>query len=233
MVKQNHTQDLTATIRDLQRRIAALERARPMAGASISEGNLDVRAPDGSSILRAGVLPYGGETAFGVEVRRQSGGLQARFFDTVDGNGYAAIFDEQGSTIFSEDTFSGFGIATPYLQVAAMPYSEVLSPPQSTTSTTFVRLHRLHFQLQQPWLRTHLICQTDAATTGEVQLANAGIPLTVSPTVLDAGISEYKTVDARIIDSQRSFQYVDVEVRRTGGAGGVRVAVAFASGRQS
>jgi hypothetical protein len=232
-VKVNHTENLMTRLIAAERRIAALERARPMAGASISEGNLDVRTPDGSSIMRAGVIPYGSETAFGVEVRRQSGGLQARFFDTVDGNGYAAIFDEQGSTIFSEDTFSGFGIATPYLQVAAMPYSSVLSPPQSTTSATFTPLHRLHFQLQQPWLRTHLICQTDASTTGEVQLANAGIPLTTSPLTLDASLNAYKTVDARIVDGQRSFQYVDVEVRRTGGAGGVRVAVAFASGRQS
>ncbi len=233
MGKVNHTEDLASRIKGLEARLAALERGRPMAGAAISQGNLDVRTPDGESIMRAGEIPYGDQTAYGVEIRRRSGGLQARFFDTDSGDGYAAIFDEQGSVVFSEDTNSGFGIACPYLQVAAMPYSSVLSPPQTTTSGTFTPLHRLHFQLQQPWLRTHLICQTDVGTTGEVQLAISGVPVTASPTPLDAGISDYKTVDARIVGGQRSFQYVDVEVRRTAGAGNVRVAVAFASGRQS
>lgn len=233
MGKVNHPADLMTRLIAAEKRLAALERGRPVAGAALSQGNLDVRAPDGTNIMRVGEIPYGSEAAYGVEFRRQSGGLQARFFDTPDGNGYAAIFDEQGSTIFSEDTYSGFGISTPYLQVAAMPYSEVLSPPQTTTSATFTPLHRLHFQLQQPWLRTHLICQTDAATTGEVQLARGGAAITTAPLTLDAAINGYKTLDAPIVDSQRSFQYVDVEVRRTGGAGLVRVAVAFASGRQS
>ncbi len=233
MSKVNHTENLLTRLQAAERRIAALERGRPMAGAAISQGNLDVRTPDGESIMRAGEIPYGDQTAYGVEIRRRSGGLQARFFDTDSGDGYAAIFDEQGSTIFSEDTSSGFGIATPYLQVAAMPYSSVLSPPQSTTSGTFTPLHRIHFQLQQPWLRAYLICQTDAATGGEVQLAIGGVAITDSPTPLGASSSGYVTIDARIEDSQRSFQHVDVEARRSSGAGAVRVAVAFASGKQS
>lgn len=233
MAKVNHTEDLGTRLKAVEARLAAVERGRPLASTSISQGNLDVRTPDGEQIMRAGAIPYGSETAYGVEFRRRSGGLQARFFDVDGGNGYWAMFDEQGSVIASEDTYSGFGLATPYLQVAAMPYSEVLSPPQTTTSAAFTPLHRLHFQLQQPWLRTYLICLTDAATTGEVQLAIGGVAITTSPITLDAASNAYRTLDAPITGGQRSFQNVDVEVRRTGGAGLVRVGVAFASGRQS
>ncbi len=228
----NQPEDLLTRIKALERQVRELRRGT-LNNATISQGGLEVRTPDGAVIMRAGEFTYGSQAARGLIIFRSNGTTQARFFDVPGGGGYWSMFDEQGSAIFSEDTNSGFGIATPYLQVAAMPYSEVLSPPQSTTSATFTRLHRLHFQLQQPWLRTQLICQTDASTTGEVQLAVAGVPVTASPAPLDAGISEYRTVDARIEGDQRSFQYVDVEVRRTGGAGAVRVAVAFASGRQS
>ncbi len=233
MGKVNQTETLLTRLLAAEKRIAALERARPVAGATLSQGSLEVQTPEGDSIMRAGPFAYGSETAYGAEFRRQSGGLQARFFDVGGGNGYWAMFDEEGSVVVSEDTYSGFGLATPYLQVAAMPYSSVLSPPQSTASATFTPLHRLHFQLQQPWLRAYLICQTDAATTGEVQLAIAGVAVTTAPTILDASLNAYRTVDARIVGSMRSFQNVDVEVRRTSGAGNVRVAVAFASGRQS
>ncbi len=231
-MKVNHTETLLTRLAAAERRIAALERARPMAGASISEGNLDVRAPDGSSIMRAGVLPYGSEVAYGVEVRRLSGGLQARFFDTADGNGYAAIFDEAGNVIFSEDTASGQGVALPYLAYRAMPYSEVLSPPQLTVSATFEKLHRIHAQKAQPWVRTYLIVSTAADTTAQIILTQSSGQIG-NPLDVPVATNGYFWLDAPVTGGFMEAITVDVEARRTGGTGNVRVAVAIATGRQS
>ncbi len=232
MGKVLHTEDLLTRLAAAEKRIAALERGRPLASASISQGNLDVRTPDGSSILRAGEIPYGSEAAFGVEVRRLSGGLQARFFDTPDGNGYAAIFDSEGHVIFSEDTASNRGIATPYLAYRSTPYTEVVTPPQATVSATLEKLHRITAQKAQPWVRTLLLVKTDADTTGQIVLTQYGAQIG-NPLDVPVATYGYFYLDAPVDGGHMDAIYIDVEARRTGGTGSVRVGMAIVSGRQS
>lgn len=232
MGKQLHTETLLTRLLAAEKRIAVLERARPVSGAAISQGNLDVRAPNGESVLRAGQLPYGDDPAYGLEVRRLNGGLQARFFDTDGGGGYAAIFDSEGNVIFSEDTASNQGIATPYLAYRVMPYSEVLTPAQNTVSATFEKLHRITAQKAQPWVRTYLIINTTADTTAQVVLTQGGVQIS---SILDLPVSTngYFWLDAPVDGGHMSTLLVDVEARRVAGTGPVRVAVAIATGRQS
>ncbi len=228
----NQPADLLTEIKDLKRQVRELRR-RTLFNAAISEGDIQVRTPEGAPIVIAGQLPFGSSTVAGMGIYRADGTLQARFFDTAAGAGFWALFDEQENQIFSEDTIAGSGIATPYLQVRSMPHSEVTTVPQFTTSATFTPLHRIHFQKCQPLLRTWLICQTDGGTTGEVRLAVGGVAISTDTLTLPAALNEYRIHDAPVAGDHMSFQAVDVEVRRTGGAGNVRVGVAFASGRQS
>ncbi len=233
MGTSNQPADLLSLIKELQKQVRELRR-RSLFGAAISEGDLSVRTSDGSTVLRVGEIPYGSGTVSGLAITRADGTLQARFFDTSPGGGgYWALFDEQQNVIVSEDTVASQGLATPYLQVKSMPSSEVTTVPQFTTSATFVPLHRLHFQKAQPWIRTWLITQTDAATVGEVRLAVGGVAITAAPLPLAAAINTYQLLDAPVAGSHMSFQAIDVEARRVSGAGNVRVGVAFASGRQS
>lgn len=232
MGKVLHTEDLLTRLAAAEKRIAALERGRPLANASVSQGNFDVRTPQGDVIMKAGELQIGSETAYGVELRRGDGSLQARFFDTPGGNGYWALFDEASNVVVSNDTVAGVGLATPYIPYTVMLYSEMSTPPIPTTSATFVATHRIHGQKQHPKLRVQLLTDSDAATTGEVILMQGGVQIGGTLEV-PAADNSYRWIDAPVDGDHLSFVYVDLQVRRTGGAGNVRVAPAWAAGIQS
>lgn len=227
----NQPEDLTSVVRDLQRQVTELRR-RSLYGAAISSGGLEVRTPDGDVVMRAGETIVGSETAFGVSMFRRDGSVQARFFDTPGGNGYWALFDEAGNITVSEDTTSGQGLARPYLGAPWMPYSEVVTPPIATTSATFVSTHRTHFPLQQPRVRCVLVCKSDAATTGEIILTDNAVQ--IGPTVtVEAAANTYSFLDATVDGDHMAMKTLDLQVRRTSGAGNVRIAPAWIGGLQS
>lgn len=226
-----HQEDLATVVKDLQRQVRELRRGT-LFGAVISQGGVEARTPDGDVIMRAGELDIGGTSAYGIEMRRRDGTLQARFFDTPGGGGYFAFFDEQQNIILSNDTVSGVGLAVPYIPAAWMPYSEVLSPPIATTSATFVITHRAHLTKQHPRIRVLLLCDSDADTTGEVILADGGVQ--IGPTVtVELGANNYRWLDAYVDGDHMAMKYLDLQVRRTAGTGSVRVAPAWIGGVQS
>lgn len=231
-MKHNHTEDLYATIRDLKKRIAALERGRPVAGASISQGNLELRTPDGDTIMRAGEIQWGSQTAYGVEFFRQNGTRQARFFDTANGGGYWALYGEQGEILVSNDTVSGVGLATPYIPLTVTRYSEYLSPPVTTVSATFEPLFRAHAQRQHPRVRFLLATDSDADTTGEVMLTQGGAQISNVVSV-PLGDNTLRWLDATVTGDHLGTLGVEVNARRTAGTGFVRVGVMWCAGVQS
>lgn len=231
-MRTNQPEDLGTRIKALERRIADLERGRTLAGAVLSQGNLEVRDDNGTTILRVGRFDYGGQTVYGMLLSRTDGSTQMWAWDAGGGGGYFSLWDEAGNIIVSNDTASGQGLATPYIPFRSLPWSEVLTPPQSTTSGTFTPLHRIHGQKQHPVIRAHLITQADASTDGEAYLSVGGVPIS-SVITIPGGDNSYRTLDADLAGSHLSFVYVDVEVRRTAGAGAIRVGVAFVEGKQS
>ncbi len=227
----NHPEDLVSVVRDLQRQVRELRR-NTLFGAAISQGGLEVRTPEGAVVLRAGEFEYGSETARGLTVFRTDGTMQARFFDVPGGNGYWAMFDEQENVLFSEDTVSGQGIARPYIPCTWMPYNEMSTPPIPVTSATFVSTHRAHFPKQQPRIRCLLLCDSDVGTTGEVILVDGSTQ--IGPTVtVEAGSNVYDYLDAPVPGGHMQMKFLDLQVRRTAGAGEVRVAPAWIGGLQS
>jgi hypothetical protein len=231
MAVTNKPEDLLSLIRDLQRQVKELRRGT-LSNAVVSQGSIEVRTAAGQVLFRAGEIPWGGTTKTGTATYRVDGSMSTVAWDDAGGNGYWAVLDEAGNIVASSDTVSGVGLALPYLQFRAMPYSEVLSPPQSTTSGTFTPLHRIHGQRQQPYIRVQLITQSDAATTGEVRLTVGGVAIS-SVLEIPASDNFYRVLDAPLGGAHLDFVYVDVEARRVSGAGAIRVGVAFTSGRQS
>ncbi len=227
----NQPENLLTRIKDLERQVRELRRGS-LFNAAITNGGLEVRTPDGDVILRAGDMDIGGQTAYGMPIFRRNGTLQARFFDTAGGDGYWSFFDESGNIVASNDTVSGFGLARPYLTGSFMPFSEVSSPPIPITSATFVITHRAHFPRQHPRVRVLLLCDSDADTTGEVILTQSGVQ--VGPTVtVDAASNIYTWLEAPVTGAFTHMLYLDIQVRRTGGTGNVRVAPAWVGGVQS
>lgn len=229
MAKTNQPETLVTRIKALEKRIAELERGRTLTGATVSRGTLDVRDDDGNRILSAGEVVTGG---YGLALYRHNGTVQFRAYDTPTGGGYAAIFDEQGSVLFSDDTVSGQGIARPYLGLPFVPWSQVLTPPELTTSGTFATLHRVHGRKQQPRIEVMVVVKLDAGTTGEIQMAQ-GASVIYGPTALTDGQYAYLRLTGAVTGGHMSDLQVDVQARRVGGAGNVRVLVTHAIGVQS
>jgi hypothetical protein len=227
----NQPEDLLTRIRDLERQVRELRRGT-LFGAAISQGGLEVQTPEGDVIARIGEIQVGDEAAYGMQIFRRDGSLQARFFDTPGGGGFWAFFDEAGNILASNDTVSGFGLARPYLTGSFMPYSEVSTPPIPTTSASFVITHRAHFPRQHPRVRVLLLCDSDADTTGEVILAQAGVQ--VGPTVqVELASNVYTWLEGEVSGEFGHMLYLDLQVRRTAGTGNVRVAPAWVGGIQS
>ncbi len=224
---------LIERIKRLENEVATLKRGTTLSNSVLSRGSMEVQTDSGQVLQRIGAIPWAGTTVQGIAAYRANGTIANIVWDTPTGGGYWAWFAEVGEIVVSDDTVSGQGLARPYLQHTVMRYSEVLTPPAATTLGTFERLYRIHGHHQQPYLRAYLITQSDAGTTGEVQLAVNGVAITTTPTAIPAADNSYRIVDALLPGDHMSIIAVDVEARRTAGAGGVRVAVAVASGRQS
>lgn len=113
-----------------------------------------------------------------------------------------------------------------------MRYSEVLTPPLSTTSATFEILWRYHGQKQLPRVRSLLLVDSDSDTTGEIILSQGGVQ--VGPTItVEANANSYMWHDATVSGGHLSSLYLDLQARRTAGTGSVKVAPAWISGVQS
>lgn len=227
----NHSEDLLTRIQDLERQVRELRR-RTLFNAAISSGGIEVRTPDSDVVMRAGQLPIEGSDAYGVEMRRRDGTLQARFWDAPGGGGWWALHDEAGTICVSNDSASGRGLATPYLTWNWMPWSEVVTPPLSTVNATFETVARCHAQIQHPRIRLLVIVKTDADTTGEAVLVQGG---TVISDVLGIHVAanNYFWLDAVVAGDMFSVGYIDLQARRTAGTGTVRLAIAYVAGVQS
>lgn len=227
----NHSEDLLTRIQELERQVRELRR-RTLFNAAISSGGLEVRTPDADVVMRAGQLPDADPDAYGVEMRRRDGTLQARFWDTPGGGGWWALHDEAGTICVSNDSASGRGLATPYLAWNWLPWSEVITPPLTTVNATFEVVARCHAQLQHPRIRLLVIAKTEADTTGEAVLVQGS---TIISNVLNipAAANNYFWLEAVVDGPMFAVGYIDLQARRTAGAGTVRLAIASVAGVQS
>jgi hypothetical protein len=225
----NQPENILSRIRDLEKQIKEL-RARTLAGAVISHGALEVRDPtDGHVIMRTGVWDYGGGPVPGFAIFRNDGSTAFWSFDTGAGNGYLTIYDEQQNEVIRPDTVAGQGLATPYITDPATPWSRVTTPPETTTSGTFVALWRLHRVKQHPRIRVQMVVKNGADTAGEIRLTVAGnvVSLVLTP---PAGTYAYMSLYGTIPGAHWADVHVDVEARRTAGTGSVGVEVVNVQG---
>lgn len=233
---------LIEEIRALQRRVQALETSAPLRSASISDGGrLAIKSRDGVDQIILGRTDDptrkapDGNPQMVFYVYRSTGEAALTLEDAapaVDGfQQYLAIWDRAGNIIMGDDTTSGQGLARPYLPVPFYPF---LNPPSITTNAaTFTTLMRSAAHAKQhPRIKVGVTVYADAGTTGEVRLWDAtnGVRIGSALTIPANSWADYNIGPADLGGSHMGTVDLDIQARRTGGAGniGVQVIGAFA-----
>lgn len=231
--------DLLRQIAELQKRVANLESGNRVGATSIDKGSLRVK----TGSLEVGTMPqiffglgtFSGGTSQGWVFRRDTG-MSVFDLGGNPGNQFWALRDEQGNVLFGDDTASGQGMAKPYLQVPFVP-SSITVPTDTTTSATFVGLQSAVYLKQHPQLYALVIVRSsDGTTTGEVQFVKKDTSDEVLGNVftVTAGLYSFATFGpAPVSGSYLEQMQLDVQGRRTAGAGTIGVRVFACWGLQS
>lgn len=252
--------DLAAIIADLQRRLSALETARPLESAVIGKGGISVK--DGGSISvydqntgnrvfyigRAGFnsTPSGGYTDQMVTIVSRSDGRPAIYvadLDATPGHAYKQsfqVFDSPGHVVFADDENSG--VARPYIPLG--PFEDITSTSMPiTTSATFADLQWCSSYRQHPKAVFSLIIySSDGTTTGTVQIVDGGGNVIGSPVSVAA--SAFTTAGIGPVawpvgtwggpdEVLSGTQLLRLQAKRTAGAGNIGAKVIGAFGVQS
>ncbi len=226
-------------IRILEQRIKALETAAPLRNASISDGGaLIVKDRDGETLIRIGrsddpaLNAPDGNPQMLFQLYRSTGEVAFEVIDplpAVDGfQQFVAIRDRAGNAIVADDTTSGQGLSRPFVPV---PFADYDVPAVTTTSGTFTTLQRASIYKQHPRLIVHVLVQTSSGTSGEVRLWNATAGEQIGATeVIATNVYVQTFIGPGAVNGDHEAPLdIDVQARRTAGAGtiGTRVLTAW------
>ncbi|MFI6419983.1 hypothetical protein ACIBG6_21605 [Streptomyces sp. NPDC050842] len=168
-------EDIIDRLTQMERRIQALSTAvntRP-AMNEVTDGALNVKLPNGTSVLQVGKWDEDPEKSeYGLAMRRQTGELAIALYN---GSGsdttkqVLRLYDSYLHEIFSDDISAG-GLARPWL--AMLPPQDVTYTrwPQ-TTSTAWTTIARSYNPVWQPRMRLQMETRvTGTGATGEVKV---------------------------------------------------------------
>lgn len=183
------TDGIIRRLQDLEREVRELRAGRRMEAATIGKGGITIKGgaiilqdADGHEIGRMGAredIPHApdGSTQPGFILRRNDGSLAFALDDPNPNDGsYRQLLkmqDAQGNIIFSEDTISGWGLATPTLGIPVFPYFDSAVWPRVTGAYAGTWLN--YAPTWNPILEVGIAAET-TATTGAARLVLNGTP---------------------------------------------------------
>lgn len=208
---------------------------------------------DGSTVFRLGPQTYGDR---GVTIFREDGtpalAVRKPFANSTQAT--LVVFDRVGNRVLSEATF-GDGHEEPYLPIPIQPASSTTGTTptcgphgweRTTESATFESLFRSQFRRENPYSRWEFALATsDTTTAAEVRVINANTGGVLIGFFQPAWVGSYaggstawQTIAPPYGLSLGGFSYgsqakLEVQARRTSGAGSVKVAVRLATGGPS
>lgn len=222
MTRQNTRRDE----RTLQRRIAELERrlkkleTSPRAGhTSVSHGKFLIQdGSGGAALMRAGYLGNddAGEVR-GMSMHRPSGEFMFSTWSGAGGDsgGFWAWYDKAGNAVVSDDVVSGQGLATPYIGSPVFAPGDRSKWP-SVTASTYTEQWYGEWYHQHPRLLVSVWTQTDAGTSGDVQVTCNGASASQAVGSADNGIKHLILTPP---GAHLDYLEVIVSLRRTAGSG--------------
>lgn len=234
----NHEEnDLVSILRDLVRRIEDLERGSGIGNTSIDSGDLTI----GSGSLTVGSVPsvyfgpmvFGPDNASGWIYRRGDGSIAFTITGTAHDNQQWELQDSAGNVIVGDDILD-IGLARPYIHFNFVEHANTV-PSITTTSGTFVPLGTGRFVKQHPYVTVEVLCRaSDGSTSGEVQLYNTATATSLGTATIALGDYSVKTLGPfAMVGTLFSYQELEVQARRTAGAGSIGIRVMNAYGVES
>lgn len=200
-------------------------------GITVNGGTIEVRDDNSNLLAVIGKVPLGaGLTGDGVVFfRGNNGAVAMSSYVTPGGINFPAFWDSLGNIVVSTDEVSGKGLARPYV-----PWTHTTdADTRTTTSASFAALHSFAGYRQHPRMTLGLAAfASDGTTAGEVRVVNGGTVL-AGPTTIPAGGSIAPEYTFSLPGNYMDLLYVDVQARRTAGAGTISVRPYYQHGTQS
>lgn len=147
-----------------------------------------------------------------------------------------ALQDASGSVIIGADD-GGFGLKRPYLDWRVYRTADETTPPEVTTSGSFVSLFTCASEPQHPKIRVRYKVVNGAGTSSEIRLVDRTSGTVVAgPDVIGSAVTQEGQLEGSLVAPTLSGSgapmKVDVQARRTGGANNVTVMVIYAMGKE-
>lgn len=231
---------VTDHIADVVARLSKLERTPQMTSTTIDHGSIRINAGEltvagapGSSvdtgyISMTGTADFGGDPTALLLITGRGGNTLLAFNAAPEDSATAiwAIADRRGTVggkVLS-DSFNGYGLDDPKLQV------QWHNPTvfNSSTSGTFASIARMLWYPYHPNLRATCRVQSDAATTGEIEIVETGSGHVYDVQSFGAGVDQEIELIIRRTSMSTSQKTngnqieLDIMYRRASGAGAVR-----------
>lgn len=217
-------------------------------GITIDGGRLRVTGLPGvepgatgaSTVYMGGITPAmpDGTLQPGIIFRREDGTIALALYDptpSADSPGgfqqFLALFDREQNIVLSDDTYSGQGLARPY--VPTVLHRARYADWVTTTSTSFETLFHGVLNKQHPNLLLQLQASNDTAgATGEVRVLVNDVPWGAAQAT--EFLIRTRTFGSAPVDGEHMESLVvKVQARVASGTGGVRVEPVYLMGRQS
>lgn len=239
MAYVNQPEDVVSRLRRIEARLDELTRKVGLSSATINRGTLsllgnsrfEVVDNDGDLVARLGSLGYrysDDSPQQGVEFRYDHDQPAIAVWRPINGANpatkqFAALYATDGTIICSSDANSNFGMGRPWLPIS---FERARTTEwASTTSGTFEALYEAQTHQQHPWIEARIVITAAAGTSGEARLVVAGSVIGDPVTYSGAGAAVADLRSGRIVQPYGTLTNVNVEVRRTAGAGNVLVRI--------
>jgi hypothetical protein len=234
--------DLIQQLKELTKRVENLESGNRIGATSIdsgtflvSSGQMVVGGTGTPEIVFFGLITYGGEPAPGWIFRRGDGTAAYALLGTSPTEQFWALYDNQENIIFSDDGVTNQGIGRPFLPIFFTEHSNTL-PVLTTTSGTFTAVQTGRYQKQHPNVQVDVLVRSSGGgTTGEVRLWNATrSELVAGPNTITDGLYGLSTLGpAPVNGAHLDTMELEIQIRRTAGAGTIGARTFLAYGKES
>jgi hypothetical protein len=225
--------DLVRSTLDIEDRVSTLETSPRAVATAVDSGNWKFIADNG--IVLANFGDQGPGLGRGWLFRRGNGAPALGVGGNPTGRQFWRLTDNNNVDIITDDSFSGSGIARPYIPIAFTNLSTFGAGAHTTTSTTFDSAYSLYGYKQQPQLEIEYFINVPSGVTAEVVITRTdAIPVVVvGPNVHVGPVSAITFIQGAIDGDHLSHLNHDIQMRVASGTGTIGMTVVAAYGKQS